>query len=105
MVKVSATNTVPAKEIDVNEAWEAATVSEWDNDDAFPVNDPVNHPSHYTYGNIEVIDFIEDKSLNFHRGNAVKYIARAGHKNDEIEDLKKAIWYLEREIKRLEKVF
>ena len=66
-------------------------------------NDIVNHPSHYTDGKIEVIDFIEDKGLNFHRGNAVKYIARAGKKNPEkeIEDLKKARWYIEREIKRL----
>lgn len=67
-------------------------------------DDPVNHPSHYTDGKIEVIDFIEDKGLNFHRGNAVKYIARAGKKdkNKEIEDLKKAAWYIDREIKRLE---
>lgn len=66
-------------------------------------NDMVNHPSHYTDGKIEVIDFIEDKGLNFHRGNAVKYIARAGKKNPEkeIEDLKKALWYIDREIKRL----
>lgn len=67
-------------------------------------DDPVNHPSHYTDGKIEVIDFIEDKNLNFHRGNAVKYIARAGKKDQskEIEDLKKAAWYIDREIKRLE---
>ena len=67
-------------------------------------DDPVNHPAHYTDGKIEVIDFIEDKGLNFHRGNAVKYIARAGKKdkNKEIEDLKKAVWYINREIKRLE---
>ena len=65
--------------------------------------DVVNHPSHYTDGKIEVIDFIEDKKLNFHRGNAVKYIARAGKKNPEkeIEDLQKARWYIDREIKRL----
>ena len=63
----------------------------------------VNHPSHYTDGKIEVIDFIEDKRLNFHRGNAIKYIARAGKKNPdkEIEDLEKAAWYINREIKRL----
>lgn len=63
-------------------------------------NDPVNHPSHYTQGKIECIDFIQDKKLNFCRGNAVKYIVRAGLKdpNKEIEDLKKAIWYLEHEI-------
>lgn len=64
--------------------------------------DSVNHPAHYNQGKIEVIDFIEDKHLNFHRGNAVKYIARAGFKDNEIEDLKKAVWYLEREIGRLE---
>lgn len=69
------------------------------------MNDVVNHPSHYTDGKIEVIDFIEDKGLNFHRGNAVKYIARAGKKDPskEIEDLRKAVWYLNREIGRLEK--
>lgn len=68
-----------------------------------PKADVVNHPSHYTDGKIEVIDFIEDKKLNFHRGNAVKYIARAGKKNPEkeIEDLEKARWYIDREIKRL----
>ncbi len=64
-------------------------------------NDPVNHPSHYTDGKIEVIDFIEDKKLDFHLGNAVKYISRAGKKNPDkkIEDLEKAIWYIQREIK------
>lgn len=64
----------------------------------------VNHPFHYNDGKIEVIDFIEDKNLNFHRGNAVKYIARAGKKDKEkeVEDLKKAQWYIEREIKKLE---
>ena len=67
-------------------------------------DDPVNHPPHYTDGKIEVIDFIEDKNLNFHRGNAVKYIARAGKKSKdtEIQDLEKAAWYIDREIKRLE---
>lgn len=66
--------------------------------------DVVNHPTHYTGGKIEVIDFIEDKGLNFHRGNAVKYISRAGKKDPakEVEDLKKAVWYLNREIERLE---
>lgn len=66
-------------------------------------NDSVNRPTHYTTGNIEVIDFIEDKGLNFHRGNALKYIVRAGlkDKTKEIEDLKKAIWYINREIERI----
>ncbi|TXI90757.1 MAG: DUF3310 domain-containing protein [Chryseobacterium sp.] len=67
--------------------------------------DPVNKPSHYTDGNIEVIDFIEDKKLGFHLGNAVKYIARAGKKDPAktLEDLQKAKWYLERQIKNLSK--
>lgn len=68
-------------------------------------NDNINHPSHYTDGNIEVMDFIEDKQLNFARGNVIKYVSRAGKKNPnkELEDLKKAMWYLNREIERLEK--
>ena len=67
-------------------------------------NDNVNHPSHYTDGKIELIDFIEDKKLNYHRGNVIKYVSRAGKKdpNKELEDLKKAQWYLNREIQRLE---
>lgn len=66
------------------------------------MNDNVNHPAHYTDGKIEVIDFIEDKKLGYHLGNAVKYISRAGKKDPDkyIEDLQKAVWYLQREIKR-----
>ena len=69
-----------------------------------PPADNVNHPSHYTSGKIEVIDFIEDKELGFHLGNAVKYISRAGRKNPDkiVEDLQKAVWYINREIGRLE---
>lgn len=67
--------------------------------------DMVNHPSHYTDGKIEVIDYIEDKKLGFCLGNAVKYISRAGKKDSakEIEDLKKAAWYVDRRIKELVK--
>ena len=70
-----------------------------------PPADNVNHPSHYTSGKIEVIDFIEDKELGFHLGNAVKYISRAGRKNPDkiVEDLQKAVWYINRQIQRLEK--
>lgn len=60
----------------------------------------VDHPSHYNIGKIEVIDAIESWGLNFSLGNAVKYIARADHKGKPIEDLKKARWYIEREIER-----
>ena len=63
-------------------------------------HEAVNHPKHYASGNIEVIEAIEDWKLGFHRGNAIKYIARAGKKDPakELEDLEKAIWYLKRDI-------
>lgn len=63
----------------------------------------VDHPPHYTRGGIETIDAIEAWGLGFHLGNAVKYISRAGHKGDALEDLKKARWYLDREIARRSK--
>lgn len=63
----------------------------------------INHPQHYNMGKFEAIDVIEDWQLNFNLGNTVKYISRAGHKDDIIQDLKKSLWYLDREIKRLEK--
>lgn len=65
--------------------------------------DSVNHPAHYNAGKIEVIEAIEDWRLNYHRGNAVKYIARAGRKDPtrELEDLEKSLWYLTRDIERL----
>lgn len=64
------------------------------------LNDPVNHPAHYTTGKIEVIDYIEDQKLPYHLGNAVKYISRAGKKDKDktVEDLKKAVWYIQRYI-------
>lgn len=68
---------------------------------ALPKEDVINHPSHYTRGKIEVIDFIEDQQLPYHLGNVIKYIARAGHKGDKLEDLKKARWYLDRYIKEV----
>lgn len=60
----------------------------------------INHPDHYNTGRIEVIDFLEDQNLPFHLGNAVKYICRAGKKDPRktVEDLKKAVWYINRYI-------
>ena len=68
------------------------------------VNDPVNHPSHYTSGSIEVIDFIEDQKLTYHLGSAMKYICRAGKKDPTktVVDLQKAVWYINRYIGLLE---
>ena len=65
-------------------------------------NDNVNSPAHYTSGGIETIDFIEAKELNYNLGNVVKYVSRAGKKDNRVEDLKKAAWYLKREIKKWE---
>ena len=64
--------------------------------------DSVNHPAHYKVGGIETIDFIEAKQLSYHLGNVIKYITRADHKGNELEDLHKARWYLNREIARRE---
>lgn len=62
------------------------------------IPDMVNNPPHYTSGGIETIDFIEAKQFDYHLGNVVKYIARAGKKANALEDLKKAQWYLNRAI-------
>ena len=64
----------------------------------------IDHPSHYNMGKYEAIDVIEDWNLNFNLGNTIKYISRAGHKDKykTIEDLKKSLWYLQREINNLE---
>ena len=64
--------------------------------------DNVNHPAHYKVGGMETIDFIEAKGLGYNLGNVIKYITRADHKGSLIEDLKKARWYLNREISKLD---
>lgn len=69
------------------------------------MNDPVNHPAHYTMGGIEVWDAIEAWNLGYHLGNVVKYVARAGKKGGESQrllDLRKAKAYLDREIMLME---
>ena len=67
-----------------------------------PPFDSVNRPQHYCQGRQhQPIDVIEDWGLDYHLGNAVKYIARAGRKGDAVEDLEKAIWYIQREIRNI----
>lgn len=68
-----------------------------------PAHDPVNHPAHYTSFGAEVIEITEH--LNFNRGSAVKYLARAGLKDPatELQDLEKALWYVSREIARVKR--
>jgi len=68
------------------------------------VSDPVNHPDWYKKGGIETIDFITAKKLCYELGNVVKYVSRAQYKGRYLEDLKKAKWYLDYKIKKLEEV-
>ena len=81
---------------------EAEAVRRYGEPAVLPVasTDPVNHPAHYTHGGIEVIDAIEAWNLGYHLGNVVKYVARAEHKGNYLQDLQKARWYLQREIDR-----
>jgi hypothetical protein len=66
------------------------------------MTDPVNHPAHYKAPNgLEAIDVIEGFGLGFHRGNAVKYLLRAGRKDDAAQDMRKARWYVERDLQRI----
>lgn len=67
------------------------------------MSDAVNHPDHYNHhpSGVECIEIVE--AFNFNVGNAIKYLWRAGLKGDEIEDLKKAAWYVSREIERRNK--
>lgn len=69
--------------------------------------DNINSPSHYTAGSIEVIDFIQAKLSveefkGYLKGNIIKYLSRASYKGKELEDFKKAQWYLNRLIERME---
>lgn len=62
----------------------------------------INHPNHYNQGKYEPIEVIDDWNLNFNLGNTIKYIARAEHKGKPLEDLKKAMFYLQYEINKRE---
>lgn len=70
----------------------------WVNEDEL-----INHPPHYTAGGIEVFDFIESWNLTFAEGNVLKYVMRAPTKGDEVADLKKARWYLDKLIAKAER--
>jgi len=79
-------------------------------DTNFEVNDTVNHPSHYTAGKVETIDYIEgvlgaENFYNYCLGNVLKYISRAKLKGKELEDYKKAQWYLNKAVETCEKFF
>jgi len=72
-----------------------------DNDD-LPYSDSVDQPLHYSGNQMQAIDAIESFELNFHLGNALKYIVRCDWKGNKKEDLEKAIWYLNREINNID---
>jgi hypothetical protein len=67
-----------------------------------PMTDDIKHPAYYTRGKIEVWDFILDQNLDYLLGNVVKYICRAGHKDDVLKDLQKAMAFLEKKIATLQ---
>ena len=64
--------------------------------------DPVNHPPHYTRAGYECAEVVIALGLSYCLGNVLKYVWRCGHKADALQDLKKARWYLDREIRRRE---
>lgn len=68
--------------------------------------DMVNHPPHYNKGSIEIIDFIQDWNLDFITGNIIKYVTRSPYKNNPLEDLEKAKFYLDRliEIQKIKNI-
>ena len=98
------------------DAWEGDHICgigkpfDWDVPDLpTDMSDPVNHPEHYTAGGIETIDYMRAKLsaeefAGYLRGNALKYLSRAGKKDNTVEDLKKGQWYLNQLIKELEVV-
>ena len=69
-----------------------------------PVSDPVNNPAHYTYGTIECIDFLDScgYGLDFCLANAIKYLTRCKHKGTMVQDIRKAIWYANHAVEKLE---
>ena len=64
--------------------------------------DIVDHPAHYNSGKFEVIDIIEDWKLDFHCGNAIKYIGRHNYKGNPRKDIEKAVWYLQRYLETID---
>lgn len=101
--------TEDGRKIEIDDSWVFEKVNEpfTRKVDMQEERDVVNKPKHYTYGDIEVIDYIEQVTKNykpelaFAIGNAIKYISRANHKNGK-EDLDKARWYLERAFEKWE---
>lgn len=89
-------------QISLNDLRKSRGLGKREPDENATADDPVNHPTHYTaYPGIEIIQLT--RHMSFNRGNAVKYVSRAGlkDKNTEVQDLEKAVWYLQDEIAML----
>ena len=91
------------KEINVSEGMVSTEILKEVLQGGLQNNDVVKHPSHYCYSEYEPKDVIREWNLNFNLGSAVKYIARAGRKDDVIQDLSKAKQFIEFEIEYLQK--
>ena len=89
---------VKKEESQMGENMTGASLATLTNQDPPPKKEAVKHPTHYNAGKVEVIDAIESWRLGFNDGNAVKYIGRHKFKQNAAEDLKKALWYLTREL-------
>ena len=107
-MKAAASNVGPKAELD-GSGWQSVSVLSpeeveaiW-NEKNHPEDTDAINPEHYKIGGIDTIDFIEAKGLGFHLGNVVKYVSRSDFKGKRIEDLKKALWYLNRAIEQGEK--
>lgn len=80
--------------------WVIRLIIIWHNVEWGEKMDRINKPNHYNIGDIEAIDFIDSWGLNFNLGNVIKYVIRCNYKENKVEDLQKAIYYIEREINR-----
>ena len=96
----------PAEKLEASEKFNAEILTKTKRVKIKSLNDPVNSPAHYTAGGIETIDYIKAKLtpeefIGYLKGNVIKYTSRAGKKIDTIQDLEKAQWYMNRQIKEL----
>lgn len=88
-------------ELDVRDIYGHKLYNEDENETLLIKVDAVNHPEHYNRGKYETIDVIEEWGLDFHCGNAIKYISRHKHKGQPKKDIEKAIWYLQRYLENM----
>lgn len=91
-------NPVDPEQVAILKAFDKFKSSTESESEPEPPKEMVNHPFHYSQFSFEPIDVIEDWKLGFNLGNALKYLSRIDTKGNPIQDLKKSIWYLQREL-------